>query len=415
MTTTASGGAPHGLSATNPFDRWFRYPAGFSPSSLTLALRTVYQKDQVGLLVDPFAGTASVGTETIKRGTSFIGLEAHPQIAELAALKFLRPADPSGLVDAATAVVDRSGPSPIDTEHELVRRCFDPGALSLLVGLREAVGSSHRWSNYLKWALLGTLRDVASVKVGWPYQRPALARTAPYRDPRKRFLQRARWMADDLAHAPDPLGSDVVAGDSRESRSWITGLQHSPADACVASPPYLNNFDYADATRLELYFWRVADSWRQMCDQVRSGMLVATTQQTRRPVAHVAADQLEIYPTFHRSLQPLIKQLEQARTQRGRGKEYDRVIAPYFLGIASVLSNLFGALRPSARCAWIIGDSAPYGIYIDTPALVGSLAQELGFELIDDVKVRPRGHRWRSNGVRHRVELTERLITFSRP
>lgn len=411
-----AGGSSNGLSSRRPFDRWFRYPAGFSPSSLDLAIDAV-QRDGASLIVDPFAGAASSGTATIERGGTFLGMEAHPEIAQLAALKFERRGPSAGLIEAAERIISETGPLSVEGEHDLVRRCFAEPVLAELVGLRDGIrgATSQIWSEYLKWALLATLRDVASVKVGWPYQRPALKRSAPHRDPTKRFLQRVRWMAEDLAVAPAPLGSTVIACDSRESRPWTDGLRGRLADGSIASPPYLNNFDYADATRLELYFWGAARSWKQMCDSVRAGMLVATTQQTRLGVAQAASYQLGRYPALDRRLGPLIARLRAERERRDRGKEYDRVIAPYFMGLAAVLSNLFDALRPGGRCAWLIGDSAPYGIYIDTPELVGVLAADLGFEVVDDLTVRMRGHRWRTNGVRHRVELAERLITFVRP
>ena len=407
----------NGVSRRNPFDRWYRYPAGFSPFALDLALGAVRLPDDAGILIDPLAGTASVGTATIARGTTFFGLEAHPEIAELADLKFHRRASLSSITDAAAEVIASCTPGPTETEHELVKRCFDETTLSKLIGIRHSIMTleTNPWSTHLKWALLATLRDVASVKVGWPYQRPGLTRSAPHRDPYKRFLQRVSWMAEDLEDAPSALGSKVLAGDSRESSPWHKIIGTQTADACVSSPPYLNNFDYADATRIELYFWGAANSWRMMCDIVRSGMIVATTQQTRIGLAAAAKEQLTIYPTFHRNISTLIKRLEVERLTRGRGKEYDRVIAPYFLGLASVLSNLFEVLRPGAICAWVIGDSCPYGIYVDTPALVGELAIDLGFELTGDSKVRSRGNRWQSNGVRKPVDLAERLITFARP
>lgn len=413
---SVGGGASNGLSARRPFDRWYRYPAGFSPTSLDLSLRSVLREsDEV--LVDPFAGAASVGTEAVRQGRRFVGLEAHPEIAELAGLKFERPGLADGLVAAAERAVEASTPQPTELEPELVRRCFSPSTLDALVGLREAVrqAADSPWHNYLKWALLGTLRDVAGVKVGWPYQRPALERTAPHRDAARRFVQRVQWMAADLAGAPSPSGSVIVAGDSRQSTTWRRALGEGKASACVTSPPYLNNFDYADATRLELYFWGSVRTWAEMCNEVRAGMLVATTQQTRKTAAFDAEARLEQFPQLAATLQPLLRKLEGERTRRTRGKEYDRVAAPYFIGIATVLSQLFDALEPGARCAWLVGDSAPYGIYLDTPGMIGILASDLGYELLADDVVRTRGQRWRTNGVRHKVELSERLITFQRP
>jgi hypothetical protein len=143
-------------------------------------------------------------------------------------------------------------------------------------------------------------------------------------------------------------------------------------------------------------------------------MLVATTQQTRQGLAHDAARHLAVYPQISDSVERLVGELSTERERRGRGKEYDRVVAPYFLGLARVLSAMYEYLRPGASCAWIVGDSAPYGIYIDTPALLGCLADELGYEVIDDVVLRDRGQRWRQNGSRHQVALSERLVTFRR-
>lgn len=416
VSTTGSGGARNGLSTKRAFDRWYRYPAGFSPTSLDLALAAVQSKSG-DLVADPFAGAASVGTEAVARGRRFIGLEAHPEIAQLAGLKFERRGLADGLVAAAERVAQSWRPRATAAEPELVRRCFDEPTLATLVGLRDAVltTSDPEWQDYLKWALLSTLRDVAAVKVGWPYQRPALERSAPHRDASRRFVQRARWMAEDLDAAASPEGSTVVSGDSRQSATWKKAFDGMKANACVTSPPYLNNFDYADATRLELYFWGSVTTWAEMCEDVRAGMLVATTQQTRKAVAHEAEARLEWFPRLSACLAPLLRRLEAERVRRTRGKEYDRVAAPYFVGVASVLSQLFDALEPGSRCAWLIGDSAPYGIYLDTPTLIGTLALDLGYELLGDDVVRTRGQRWRTNGVRHRVELSERLITFRRP
>jgi hypothetical protein len=111
----------------------------------------------------------------------------------------------------------------------------------------------------------------------------------------------------------------------------------------------------------------------------------------------------------------LVRALATERRRRGRGKEYDRVLAPYFLGLARVLSCMHGHLEPGAGCAWIIGDSAPYGVHVDTPALLAALAEELGYDAGTDVALRDRGQRWRTNGTRHQVALTERLVTFRRP
>lgn len=409
-------GATYGTSRERAFDRWFRYPAGFSPEALNFAATAIGPRAQ--LIVDPFLGSAAAASGLA--GRNVVGIEAHPLIADLAATKLAVPPGPSDLLRGAAAMtveaVTRSTGLDISSEHSLVQRCFEPAVLERLVALRHAIAKPKRspWRRYLRWALLGTLRDVASVKVGWPYQRPGVDRSAPYTDPVARFLIRAEMIARDLEpDAARPRGR-VVRGDSRSARSWTRAAANQRFDACVTSPPYLNNFDYADATRLELYFMKTVSSWEEMCLQVRSGMLVATTQQSARRTARRSVVRLQRYKSIAGEVEKLTGRLGVERARRPRGKEYDQVLPVYFADLARVLAHLYTHTRKGGIAAWVIGDSAPYGVYVDTPRIVSALAGDIGFKHVDDVTVRSRGLRWRTNGSRHQVPLSERLITLER-
>ena len=413
-------GAPNGASRTRPFDRWFRYPAGFSPAALTAAFGAV-SHEEGQLLIDPFAGVATAGTTARSLNLRFRGIEAHPLIAELANLKLKRPqslGDFEQLIDEAEELTGEVTRDSIKDEHELVKRCFDPKTLGELVSLRELIDTSDSpFRTHLKWALLGTLREAATVKVGWPHQRPNRPRVRQLvSDHLQRFVDRAAWIADDLASAPTGIDNRVVVGDARLRDSWRRALGDERPSGCVSSPPYLNNFDYADATRLELFFWGEISTWAEMCSEVRDDMLVATTQQSSRRAAEVAWRQLERFE-IKPSLENLATELTALRLERvgRRGKEYDRVLPDYFSGVARVLEQLHHHLASDAKVAWVIGDSAPYGIYVDTPKLLGQLAEEIGFDFVDDINIRSRGERWRTNGTRHQVPLTERLLVLLRP
>lgn len=418
-------GRRHGTSSDDPFDRWFRYPAGFASDYAGLLLNQLGVHPG-GTIVDPFGGSGVTGTAARGAGMSFLGIETHPLIAELASLKLQHPpATPSELVEAAADVTNEAdvacedaGDDP-DKFPDLVRRSFDPGTLGRLTTIRELIQerSEETWAPYLKWALLGTLRDVASVRVGWPYQRPTMSRRAPHADPVVRFRRRAAMIAEDLvllsAAAPARTQAVIACGDSRDAAVWRQFVP-VPADGCVSSPPYLNNFDYADATRLELYFWGEVTSWAGMCRDVRSGMIVATTQQSRVQAAQEALESLSRYGETGNEIAGLTKCLAAERKARKRGKEYDQVIPSYFLGISQVLENLAGALAPGAPAVWLIGDSAPYGVYIDTPAIIGRLATEHGLAVEQDVLLRHRGNRWAGNPARHQEQLSERLVLLRR-
>jgi hypothetical protein len=452
-------GRRHGTSASVPFDRWFRYPAGFASDYVaTLLDKLSLPEGQV--LVDPFAGSAVSGTAARTRGLGFHGVEAHPLVAELGRLKVQAPgssglegdglpnrgtpvpatasilgsadrtADPDrappGLEDTAAEVAVRAkellATAPDDVcaaEVDLVRACFSTAVLTDLVCLRDAVREldGSVWQPYLKWALLATLRDVASVKVGWPYQRPGSARNARHTDATSRFLARAGFMADDLAGLPNGAADTgvaltVVTGDSRLPAAW-KALKDGDAAGCLTSPPYLNNFDYADATRLELYFWTALGTWREMCDHVRAPMLTATTQQSSRAGAAGSAEELSYWPAVSEECKRLVLELAVQRRARGRGKEYDQVLPAYLAGVGAVLRNVARVLRPGAPCILLVGDSAPYGVYVDTPALLAGLGAGVGLMKVEDRKLRERGGRWATSG-RHTHPLAERMIVLRR-
>jgi hypothetical protein len=405
-------GAKYGTSRLAPFDRWFRYPAGLPQAAMPLLFAADRNPDRGGVL-DPFCGAGTIGSATSCRGLAFVGIEAHPEIAELAALKVgTFPCSTASLLRHGQALLLCDDYVDLETETDLVRRCFSDLTLRRLVQLRRGIEKAPAWARpYLKWALLGTLRDVANVKVGWPYLQPTRARVPAYDDPGERMLTRLGWIAVDLdSRGVEPTGR-VLHGDATQRETW-TGLGSEPLTICLTSPPYLNNFDYADATRLEVFFWGRNRTWAQMCSDVRAQMLVATTQQTSVGHAEEVRSRLEAWPAIYRMTAKLTDLLTEERKRRPRGKEYDRVLPCYVYGIVRTLELISENLQPKSWCGWIVGDSAPYGVHIDTPRLIRTAASSLGYSLGKSTLLRPRGLRWRTNGTRHQVNLSERLIWF---
>jgi len=418
---TSGLGVSHGTSAKAAFDRWFRYPAGLSQHALS-RLFAEGRNPSGGAIVDPFCGAATVGTRAASVSRAFVGVEAHPEIANLARLK-LAPAPAAGeLAHAAAAVAAAaamvSTERDVSSEIALVGRCFDPKVLSVLVNLRDAIkATDNDTTDYLKWALLATLRDVANVKVGWPYLRPNLARTPPHSDAAQRFVSRVGWMAKDLAtRTSDPVAT-IVDGDSGSAVTWAQAqlLEGPKGSVALTSPPYLNNFDYADATRLEMYFWGRNTSWSEMVADVRADMLVATTQQSSKFGAEFALEGLTHLPRTRQTVIELSARLTHERETHSGGKEYDRVLPEYMLGITRVLEQLTRNLVPGSWCGWVVGDSAPYGIYVDTPGLIQAAATEQGYSDPESEVLRARGLRWRTNGTRHQVALDERIVWMRTP
>jgi hypothetical protein len=395
------------------FDGWGHHPAAFSFSQLEAVVDAVHPAPD-GTYLDPFAGSGTSLTFVSGRGDAVIGIEAHPLMAELSALKLSRPGSGS-LRDAVDALAEAaaSARARIDLggEPQLLREWMPADVLTDLVAWREACAASDDpWAGHVRWLVLGTLRDLAGTN--WPYAHRARAR--PSKDVRQVVFERADQMTADLAAAPRSPTARVIRGDARDPATW-GAIAPGAVSACISSPPYLNQVSYAEATRLELYFLGRAGSWREMNDAVGRDLVASCTQQVTVARSAEAQRHLSAFPAISASLASLARRLHHERRKRSRGKIYDLLLWAYFADLAEVLVGLRRALAPGARAAWVVGDSAPYDVHVDTPALLGMLAEEVGFQVLEDRHLRPRGHKWAGVGQRHAQLLSERLLVFARP
>jgi len=402
--------------AARRFDDWARQPAAFSFSELETAVDAVGH-EMGECVLDPFAGTGKSLTFIAGRGDQAIGIEAHPLIGELAALKLERPGPPRALRDCAAELTevagDRVHQTTISHEPQVLKRFLPDDTLREFAAWRDSVELvGGPWQGHLRWLVLGALRD--SVGRSWPYpsrRRASAARGRPVADLVRR---RAEVMAEDIAAAPRLPVARLIREDAREARAWAS-FEPGSVSACISSPPYLNQLSYAELTRLELHFLGLARSWREMRERVSSRLVASCTQQVTKASAAVAREEMASLADASTALAALARKLELARRERTRGKPYDLLIWSYFNDLAAVLQELRRVLIPGARVAWVIGDSALYDVYVDTPALIGLLAEELGFEMLDDHFLRERGRKWASVGKRHGQTLSERMLVFRLP
>lgn len=415
-----NSGAPNGPSRRRPFNRWFRYPAGFADDlkeALLSPLSGLGPATDRPRVLDPFAGTATLAPWLSLNGYTFVGIEAHPLVAQIANLKSGPWPQPELLKAAAMEALQIQPKVPaIDDEHPMVKKCFSDEVLRALVRLRTAIQTQELpLRGWLQLALVATLRDVSTSHVGWPYQRPNTPSRARFNDAAERFLERVQWIASDISlrdsngRPPRTLGW-VLRGDSRDIRSFHQALGEGElADVCITSPPYLNNYDYADATRLELYFLGKADSWASMCRYARDGMVVASTQQTSQQRAELSRQRL-IKSSAGAQLKELVNDLRDAASERPRPKEYDRLVLEYFSDMMQVLANIRSSIKTDAQTVLAIADSALYGVHIETPRLLAELARDAGFSLLDLTMHRSRGHRWKDHPQRSSVQLGEYVL-----
>ena len=97
--------------------------------------------------------------------------------------------------------------------------------------------------------------------------------------------------------------------------------------------------------------------------------------------------------------------LKAERENHGGKKNYHMMIAAYFYDMAQVFYSLNRVTADDCKMCFVIGDSAPYGIYIPVDEWLGRLAQAAGFGDYSFEKLRDRNTKWKNR--KHRIPLKE--------
>lgn len=415
-----------------PVHRWFTYPAGFSYKAVEEALRLYYIVP--GMTVyDPFAGTGTTNIVAKQRGVHSFGVEAHPFVQFVARTKLFWEFDFPSLLHEINALMGRIQqamescdiPS-IAVESffpELVCKCYSREKLARLYLCREAIEAlpPGPFRDFAKLGLTNLLRSAADVATGWPYIAPQKAKTIVKASSNTLTVEMLRdqlyQMYGDLqaiCRTRCPGGrAMLIPGDSRQRQ---TDIEPETVDLAFTSPPYLNNYDYADRTRLETYFWGEAKTWGDISQQVRTRLIMSATTQINRSdydAAHLLSpDFCHTVPEVSAELTPKIAELSRRRLTKGGKKSYDIMVAGYFNDMLNVIRETFRILKPGSPFLLILGDSAPYGVYIPTDIYLGEIGKAVGFARYKIEELRTRGGKWKDNPQRHDVALKECILTL---
>ena len=75
-----------------------------------------------------------------------------------------------------------------------------------------------------------------------------------------------------------------------------------------------------------------------------------------------------------------------------------------------VLVEMRRVLQDGSKAYLVLGDSAPYGVFIDTTRILGEIALNTGFNDYNIIKIRERGTKWTSLKNRHSLKLSENIL-----
>ena len=263
-----------------PVHRWFRYSSGFSADWVGSLIGGESKTRDVSVF-DPFAGCGTTLIAAEQSGVPSLGIDSHPFVARVARAKLAYRSDPEEFLRRARRVEESAQRRRPDLHRYagLIRRCYTDEALAELDCLRQSVDDSEDSSESarLVWLALTTiLRRTSHVgTANWQYVLPT-HRKARLESPLVAFHQMTDRIHNDMQISRWVVGPKATFS-MDDARSCAT-VGDDCCNLVVTSPPYPNNYDYADATRLELTFFGEVNRWGDLQHRIRRHLLRSCTQ-----------------------------------------------------------------------------------------------------------------------------------------
>ena len=392
-----------------PVHRWFRYSAGFSAQWVESVVADFARSEGNARVFDPFTGSGTTLIAAQDAGAESCGVESHPFVARIAKAKLARRSDSEAYCALAKKALKsaklRSGSC--EGYAPLIEKCYQPQSLLELDRLRQAYEEHKEDSpaSELTWlTLVAILRKTSHVgTANWQYVLPRKSKKV-FAKPFDAFEEQIAIIRRDMMLSQDSpdVRATLLLGDARGCSRVPDGF----ANLVITSPPYPNNFDYADATRLEMTFMREIDGWGDLHEAVRKHLVVSCSQHVpERSVDLDAVLEDEVLSSIREEISEVCRKLGEIRLSKGGKKTYHLMVASYFADLARVWHALRRACDSPSRVCFVIGDSAPYGVYVPVMDWMGKLATAAGFDVVRFEKLRDRNIKWKNR--KHRVPLTE--------
>lgn len=396
-----------------PIHRWYRYSAGFSANWVKSVISERIEETGNGSIVvlDPFAGSGTTILAAEEMGIRSWGYEPQPFVYRVASAKLKWDININELINLGNEVFTSACSDTSDIEFDypaIVKKCYSDSNLLEIDHLRKILQSERVIKEPLYdlvWLAFVSILRVASHAgtATWQYVLPNKTK-AHVGAALDLFKKKIEIMVDDIRFFQEAGAKPVGKLYSHDARKPFECDER--ADLVITSPPYANNYDYADATRLEMSVLGEISGWGDLQSKVRPDLIRSCSQGVARERIHTF-EYLEdpLLSPIRDEIIEACRQMDQERSQHGGKKNYHTMVALYFLDMARIWTHLRNQCAEGGKVCFVIGDSAPYGVYIPVDEWLGKLAISAGFKSFSFEKTRDRNIKWKNR--KHRVPLKE--------
>lgn len=399
----------------SPIHNWYKFTAGFSYKLIdTLIESNELKSDSV--IYEPFAGCGTTLVQAQKKQIRAIGNEGQTFMYDVIRAKLNWNFDKDEVKKKMVNILDF-----IQKNKDLeVTQFINPLLLTLyttenlrqLFSIKSYLEEIEDEELYLffKLALSQTLHKCSIHPIATPY----ISRSKTLQDVKclDAFYKIVHSMLSDIVES-DTLckTSEIYLQDSRYTNSAI---ETNSCDVCITSPPYLNNLDYGEVSKVQSHFFDITSNWNDITEKVRKNLVTASTthySENKFSIEKWKASEFYLKNTVvaERLIQ-YAQEIISNRVDRKGNKSFDIMLLLYFQDMYYVIKEIKRVLKENGKVFMVLGDSAPYGVFVPTTDILGEISKSVGFTSYEKVKIRTRGTKWQSLTHRHKLLLDENIL-----
>lgn len=396
----------------SPIHDWYRFTAGFSFKLVDLIIKEE-QLNSLDTIYESFAGCGTTLVSAQKNGIGAVGNEGQELLFEIIQAKLNWNINNAVVESIIPDIRDKLIISKSKSSyHDLLQTLYSESNLFHLYFIRDYIQNlDTEIKLFLKLALTQTLHKVSIHPIAIPY----ISRSKFLKNDLSGFEMFSKtvkkMLADLEAYRNFETTTNIYLQDSRKKNH---NIPDNSCSICITSPPYLNNLDYGEVSKVCSHFYGITDNWNDITEKVRKNLVTgATTHYKDADFILEDWKESQFYLQNRKivdNLMPdILKMKEISRDRKGK-KSFDILTMYYFEDMYNVLIEMRRVLKSGSKAYLVLGDSAPYGIFIDTTRLLGEIALNIGFEDFRVVKIRERGTKWTSLKNRHSLKLSENIL-----
>ena len=398
----------------SPIHDRYRFTAGFS-YKLVDQIIDDNSLTKIDTIYESFAGCGTTLVSAQKKGVQAVGNEGQELLYDVINAKLNWNIDKSEILSFLEMINSDNNRNSIRNEyHDLLKSLYNDHDLYSLYQIKNTLANSQlsEESNlFLKLSLTQTLHKCSIHPIAVPYI--SRSRTlANNLSASQIFQNTVKKMLTDLDGIESKRRtSQIFYHDSRKENNNIAS---DSCSICITSPPYLNNLDYGEVSKVCSHFFDITSSFSDITEKVRKNLVTGATTHYKEKDFDIDKWKKNQFYQHNKvlidGLDPKIKLIEEESKKRKGKKSFHILALYYFEDMYKVLVEMKRVLKPNGKAYLVLGDSAPYGVFIDTTKILGEIGLNVGFKKFKIVKIRERGTKWKTLRFRHNLKLSENIL-----